>query len=1105
MWGRWSATILSIFMMTVMLGSIIAVTMPYKLSDIISTESESLPIMLPSAEAAVSPLKNIRNYQFLSTPVLSAHGLLEESISAMKSLMQAREPSAKMLHPEEERKRGIGAVSRSPPQSSTSVVSLAPVGDPIGDTFGGFGVQLDITSIDAEYGPTTLDVTVTFADTISPFSAFLPNSVGGFIDVDADQDPTTGTIFTFFDGIGVDLFINLFSELGGMVLIIDQFGAVADVPIAFTATSFTVNVPLCLFSGGNFNYGVDIFNSDFERTDVAPNAGVATSSGILPTCNPSVFDLPPTPAAGTVFLVPEGGSISFDLQASDPDLGDIVTISGDLPFGAILTSTPDNPATATFEWTPSEGNVGSFVTTFVATDDVGFDSAPHPIFIDVAGGHFGTDVVVDSNSEPFQRSEVAITANPTDTNNLVAVSHRISDPGGFGSVTCAFYTSFDMGATWNEGILPQITNLSGDPTITSDSTGKHFYACLDLDSDGDGDNPLFVSSSIDGGTNWTTVVAVPEQNDGFGLPIFHDKPWIAADKNPASPCTNNVYISYTDFFDALSPNAGSSPIMFVRSTDGGATWTPPIEISIPGTGNQFSYPFVDPITGDVYVVWYDLTFDPPNEIEPVRLARSTDCGATFGPVQTVDPITDAFFTFFDFIDDEQFIGRSPAQVQGCVDGLGWIHVAYTVSDTIGSDTDISYRSSTTAQEGQTGTWNGPFVVNDVTEQDQFFPATDCKDETTHITWGDQRNSSVNQPHTFDIWYTQTSDRGQTFVEQQRVNDVTQDVRNGIGNGFEPVVGDYFDLVVGNDAVHTVWTGGFELASTPPFTAGSVVSDIITISEFGFGPSFLANGTNFLDEPDKPDLRLQEFSLASWFKTSHNAVGANAMIVNKGGLGAGENRNYGLFLNWGERLVGGFESRDGKNHFVTSPNSYDNGNAQYAVVTYDLSIIKLYVNGSIVATLSTSAIPDDGSSRPVRIAANSAAENEFFNGSIDEVRIWNRPLTDQEVSDQYNSAIFDTAGQVLYRDMSEFAVNNPPVADAGPDQTVIDGLLVTLDGTDSLLVTLDGTGSSDPDGDTLTYSWTQTSGTTVTLSDATITNPTFVAPTTGNDVRFLTGS
>ena len=68
-------------------------------------------------------------------------------------------------------------------------------------------------------------------------------------------------------------------------------------------------------------------------------------------------------------------------------------------------------------------------------------------------------------------------------------------------------------------------------------------------------------------------------------------------------------------------------------------------------------------------------------------------------------------------------------------------------------------------------------------------------------------------------------------------------------------------------------------------------------DFSFGPSFLANGTNFLDEPHKPDLRLQEFSLVSWFKTSHNAVGANAMIVNKGGLGSGVDLNYGLYLNW----------------------------------------------------------------------------------------------------------------------------------------------------------------------------------------------------------------
>ncbi len=49
---------------------------------------------------------------------------------------------------------------------------------------------------------------------------------------------------------------------------------------------------------------------------------------------------------------------------------------------------------------------------------------------------------------------------------------------------------------------------------------------------------------------------------------------------------------------------------------------------------------------------------------------------------------------------------------------------------------------------------------------------------------------------------------------------------------------------------------------------------------------------------------------------------------------------------------------------------------------------------------------------------------------------------------------------------QITVNRPPVADAGPDQTVE----CTSAGTTA--VSLNGTGSSDPDGDTLTYSWSK---------------------------------
>jgi hypothetical protein len=53
------------------------------------------------------------------------------------------------------------------------------------------------------------------------------------------------------------------------------------------------------------------------------------------------------------------------------------------------------------------------------------------------------------------------------------------------------------------------------------------------------------------------------------------------------------------------------------------------------------------------------------------------------------------------------------------------------------------------------------------------------------------------------------------------------------------------------------------------------------------------------------------------------------------------------------------------------------------------------------------------------------------------------------------------------------------------------------------VSLDGSGSSDPDGDTLTYSWTQTAGTQVTLNDANSASPSFTAPDVDSNGDTLT--
>jgi hypothetical protein len=63
------------------------------------------------------------------------------------------------------------------------------------------------------------------------------------------------------------------------------------------------------------------------------------------------------------------------------------------------------------------------------------------------------------------------------------------------------------------------------------------------------------------------------------------------------------------------------------------------------------------------------------------------------------------------------------------------------------------------------------------------------------------------------------------------------------------------------------------------------------------------------------------------------------------------------------------------------------------------------------------------------------------------------------------------------------VVDPPIADAGPDQTVNEGSKVTLGGSNSF----------DTEGETLSYQWDQIAGPSVTLSNPQAANPTFTAP------------
>ena len=184
----------------------------------------------------------------------------------------------------------------------------------------------------------------------------------------------------------------------------------------------------------------------------------------------------------------------------------------------------------------------------------------------------------------------------------------------------------------------------------------------------------------------------------------------------------------------------------------------------------------------------------------------------------------------------------------------------------------------------------------------------------------------------------------------------------------------------------------------------------TFSGYHYAPFLtVKDASDIVDAQDRPDLRLSKFSVAAWFRTI-TVPSDDRFIVNKGGSGIdslGKNQNYGIWITSSGKLSGGFETSSGSNKYVTSSNSYVNGQWQHGVVTFDGSIVRLYVNGIQVASTATTSLPDTNGNQPLRIGANSLSLGDIFKGDIDEVGVWSKALSSSEIANLMNNGIFPT--------------------------------------------------------------------------------------------------
>lgn len=212
-----------------------------------------------------------------------------------------------------------------------------------------------------------------------------------------------------------------------------------------------------------------------------------------------------------------------------------------------------------------------------------------------------------------------------------------ADPRRPGGVVTAWQVpatvarSRDGGVSWKTAVLPgtDAWELSGDPSVTFADDGSAYALFIAFDRPDDyrflgraaHRNGIFVSRSSDGGESWSDPSAVVEHREEPGIP-FEDKPMMDVDRWSDSPFHGNLYVAWTQF------RAGASGIRFARSTDGGRSWSEPVEISDRTGSPQDTVGAAEGTDvavgpgGTVYVVWSDST--------GLLLDRSHDGGRSFG-------------------------------------------------------------------------------------------------------------------------------------------------------------------------------------------------------------------------------------------------------------------------------------------------------------------------------------------------------------------------------------------------------------------------------------------------------------------------------------------
>jgi len=150
-----------------------------------------------------------------------------------------------------------------------------------------------------------------------------------------------------------------------------------------------------------------------------------------------------------------------------------------------------------------------------------------------------------------------------------------------------------------------------------------------------------------------------------------------------------------------------------------------------------------------------------------------------------------------------------------------------------------------------------------------------------------------------------------------------------------------------------------------------------------------------------------FSISGWVKTTFSGGLGDNLIFQS--WSQNPTYNAGIQLRMNDTNIGDFSLTSGNDaggfgYINTIAGGFNDGAWHFVVATYDGTKLYLYVDGSLNASTAYTTNPAYAATNYIQIGARNMAgtSDRFFTGSIDELGIWSRALSADEVSQLYNS-------------------------------------------------------------------------------------------------------